>query len=342
MNRHFQTFVYEHLNPGRNPRIGQQSQFKLTVVLTAALFSLSSTLSLASVSGANFNNSSSLSQAQAANKTLVAAKSQADAPPAAPVDSKKPYSAAAVEHYNRAIDLHQSAFLKQAIAEYQAAIAADPRMEEAYSNLGVIYAAQHNYPKAKEAFTQALALKPNRPTTLNGLGTVLYAQKKFDEAKDKWMQAVTVDPNFSSAYYNMGNALETENKLEEAKKIFVRAISVTPNMADAYYRLAVIMHKQHHDPQSSALLRKAIAIAPEGEFIRDAKRLLQGIDAEAKKADTEALEKLAPKAANKLSRGPLLLGRRNVSAKSKITDATSQASTAGNQVEQTLDNASAN
>jgi hypothetical protein len=102
------------------------------------------------------------------------------------------------------------------------------------------------------------------------------------------------------------------------------------------------MHKQHHDPQSSALLRKAIAIAPEGEFIRDAKRLLQGIDAEAKKADTEALEKLAPKAANKLSRGPLLLGRRNVSAKSKITDATSQASTAGNQVEQTLDNASAN
>jgi tetratricopeptide (TPR) repeat protein len=221
--------------------------------------------------------------------TLVAEKKAAEAPPA-PVNDKRPYSAEAVEHYNRGIELHQSGFLNQAIAEYKAAITADPRMEEAYSNLGVIYAAQHSYSKAKDAFTHALSLKPNRPTTLNGLGTVLYAQKKFDEAKDKWLQAVTVDPNFASAYYNMGNAYDSEGKLEDAKKVFVRAIDVSPNMADSYYRLGVIMNKQHHYAQASALLHKAVKLAPEGEFSREAKRLIQLLRTEMAKGESEGKE----------------------------------------------------
>jgi tetratricopeptide (TPR) repeat protein len=206
------------------------------------------------------------------------------------LNEKKPYAKEAVEHYNRGIELHQSGFVPQAVSEYKAAIEADPRMEEAYSNLGVIYAAQHSYAKAKDAFTQALQLKPNRPTTLNGLGTVLYAQKKFDEAKDKWLQAVTIDPNFSSAYYNMGNAYESENKLEEAKKSFVQAIGVSPNMADAYYRLGVIMYKQHHYAQSGAMLRRAILFAPDGEFINDARRMLRNIDHEFERVEAGAKE----------------------------------------------------
>jgi len=203
---------------------------------------------------------------------------------------KKPYTKEAVEHYNRGIELHQSGFVPQAVAEYKAAIEADPRMEEAYSNLGVIYAAQHSYAKAKDAFTQAYQLKPNRPTTLNGLGTVLYALKKFDEAKDMWLRAVTVDPNFSSAYYNIGNAYESENKLEDAKKAFVQAIGVSPNMADAYYRLGVIMYKQHHYAQSGAMLRRAILFAPEGEFINDARRMIRNIDHEFERVDSTTKE----------------------------------------------------
>jgi len=203
---------------------------------------------------------------------------------------KKPYAKEAVEHYNRGIELHQSGFVTQAVAEYKAAIDADPRMEEAYSNLGVIYAAQHSYAKANAAFTEALKLKPNRPTTLNGLGTVLYAQKKFAEAKDMWLRAVTIDPNFASAYYNIGNAYESENNLEEAKKAFMQAVGATPNMADAYFRLGVIMYKQHHYPQSGAMLRRALLFAPEGEFVNDARRMLRTIDHELERVDSTGKE----------------------------------------------------
>jgi tetratricopeptide (TPR) repeat protein len=193
-------------------------------------------------------------------------------------NDKKPYLEEAIKHYNRGVELHQSGFLNQAITEYKGAIEADPRMEEAYSNLGVIYAAQRNYPRAKEAFSTALSLKPKRPTTLNGLGTVLYAQGHVKEAKDKWMQALAVDPKFASAYYNIGNACESEKSFGEALGIYAQAIAVAPSMADAYYRIGAIYYRQHHLPQASVMLRRAIELAPDGDFANDAKRIQRNLE----------------------------------------------------------------
>ncbi len=218
--------------------------------------------------------------------------------PAAKLD-KKPYSDEAIKHYNRGVELHQSGFLNQAIAEYKLAIEADERMEQAYSNLGVIYAAQHNYPKAKDAFLKAISLRPNRPTTLNGLGTVLYAQGHVDEAKEQWKLAISVDPNFSSAYYNIGNALESERKLNEATDAYVKAIAVMPTMADAYFRIGIIYNREHHYAQSEALLRKAVDLSSSAEFVRDAKRLIANLDNEFIKENEARTNKPQAKAGNK-------------------------------------------
>jgi tetratricopeptide (TPR) repeat protein len=89
---------------------------------------------------------------------------------------KKGYADEAVKHYNRGVEFHQNGSLNQAVQEYKAAIEADGRLAEAYSNLGAVYLAQKSYAKAAEAFNKALALKPDRPTTLNGLGNALYAR----------------------------------------------------------------------------------------------------------------------------------------------------------------------
>jgi tetratricopeptide (TPR) repeat protein len=193
-------------------------------------------------------------------------------------DRNTPYADDAVKYYNHGVELHQAGFLNQAIGEYKEAIAADNRMEEAYSNLGIIYAAQHNYPKAKEAFEEALGLKPGRPTTLNGLGTVLYAQGQIEQAMQKWKEALSIDPKFASAYYNMGNAYEGQKNFEQAKTCYQKAIAVMPNMADAYYRLGNILSKERHLPQAELLLSRSIELSPDGEFVREAKHSLTIIE----------------------------------------------------------------
>ncbi len=189
-----------------------------------------------------------------------------------------PYADEAIKHYNHGVELHQAGFLNQAIGEYKAAILADGRIEEAYSNIGIIYASQHNYPHAREAFEQALKLKPNRPTTLNGLGTVIYAQGQTAQAMEKWKEALAADPKFASALYNMGNAYEGQKNYAEAKSCYLKALTVAPNMSDSYFRLGNILIREYHWAQAEILLRKAIELAPDSEFSREAKHSLSIIE----------------------------------------------------------------
>jgi tetratricopeptide (TPR) repeat protein len=203
-------------------------------------------------------------------------------------DGKRNYSEDAIRHYNRGHDLHQQGFFNQAITEYKAALAADDRMEESYTNLGLIYAAQRNYNRAIDAFRKSLAINPNRPNALNGLATVLYARNQIDEAMEKWKEAVAIDPHFASAFYNMGNALENEKSYAEAIDAYVHALNINPSMADAYYRVGTLYARQKHLAQASILLSKALQIEPTAEFARDARKTLASLDNELSPGEKES------------------------------------------------------
>lgn len=220
------------------------------------------------------------SKTEKADNASAATKSASADKAPAPADPKRPYKEEAIQHYNRGHDLHQQGFFNQAISEYRAALGADDRMEEAYTNLGLIYAAQRNYAKAQESFKKSLQLNPNRPNALNGLGTVLYARNRFDEAMAKWREAVQMDPKFASAYYNMGNALENEKDFKGAIDAYATALKVAPTMADAYYRIGSIYAKQKHVAQADVLLSKAIQLQPTAEFVHDAKKTMTTLETE--------------------------------------------------------------
>ncbi len=272
----------------KNSRFGVRRQIAIVLGLTTGFLHSFSSPYAAEASFFKGQSKSSDDDAQVNTAKSSTAETKADqtseldsqATPVSKGSGNKnmPYADAAVKHYNHGVELHQAGFLNQAVGEYKEAIAADNRMEEAFSNLGIIYAAQHNYPKAKEAFEEALRLSPNRPTTLNGLGTVIYAQDQIPQAMEKWKEALAADPKFASAYYNMGNAYEGQKNYDQAKASYLHAIGVMPNMADAYFRLGNILSKEHHLPQSELLLNKAIELSPDGEFVREAKHSLNIIE----------------------------------------------------------------
>ena len=203
-----------------------------------------------------------------------------DDAPASAETAKKPYKDEAVRHYNRGHDLHKQGFYNQAIAEYRQAVLADDRMEEAHTNLGLIYAGQKNFAKAMESFKKSLALNPNRTNALNGLGAVLYAKNRPQEAMEQWKKAVQIDPNFASAYFNIGNACENDKDYKGAVDAYVNAIAISPSLADAYFRVGSIYAKQKHPAQSKLLLNNAIELQPDGDFVREAKKTIASLDGE--------------------------------------------------------------
>lgn len=215
---------------------------------------------------------------------------QSDTEQSEQTPKKHTYSLEARKHYNRGLDLHQSGFFNQAISAYQQAIAADNTMEEAYTNLGLIYTAQRNFSKALDAFNKALKLRSNRPKTLNGLASVLYAKGKYQEAIERWKQAVSIDPKFGDAYCNMGTAMENQKDYTGAREAYANALKADPNLSNAYYRLASIFNKQEHLAQASLLYNKALELAPESDNSSDIHKQLKLIENQFAKEQDEQPE----------------------------------------------------
>lgn len=203
-------------------------------------------------------------------------------------DKKGAYSVEAIKHYNRGVELQQTGYLTLAIKSYLAAIEADKRIEEAYTNLGLIYLAQKSFTKAQEAFTKALELKPNTLNSLNGLGSILYAKGKTDEAMEKWKKTLEIDPNFASAHFNIGVAQELGKDYTSAVQSFFQAYEAGERqgkdnnaisvMAESYYHIGSIYNKMNHQAQAQILLKQAIQMLPDAEFVRDAKKQLAAME----------------------------------------------------------------
>lgn len=203
-------------------------------------------------------------------------------------DKKGAYSVEAIKHYNRGVELQQTGYLTLAIKEYLGAIEADNRIEEAYTNLGLIYLAQKSFSKAQEAFTKALELKPNTLNSLNGLGSILYARGKTEEAMEKWKKTLEIDPNFASAHFNIGVAQELGKDNTAAIQSFFQAYEAGERqgkdnnaisvMAESYYHIGSIYNKMNHQAQAQILLKQAIQMLPDAEFVRDAKKQLAAME----------------------------------------------------------------
>lgn len=68
------------------------------------------------------------------------------------------YAEAALDHYEAAQAAHRADRLDAAVAEYEAALALEPRCKEAHHNLAVIYAGRGNQEAAHRHLDQALAI----------------------------------------------------------------------------------------------------------------------------------------------------------------------------------------
>lgn len=117
---------------------------------------------------------------------------------------------------------------KEAVARYEnvTRLAAEPNIRSiAFANLGSIYRALHDYPRAKENYESALQLNPDLPIAL--VGTGLLAQKGWDysRAAAQYAHAMRVEPTsvgyllLAKALQQGGRAAEAGQALEQAQRL---------------------------------------------------------------------------------------------------------------------------
>ncbi len=140
-----------------------------------------------------------------------------------------------------------------------------------------VHRAAGRYAPAVAALRQAAELCPNDARVENEAGLIFLAQHDFPRAVDFFERAIALDPGYAVAHYNLACAFERQRRPVAAVAAYERAIALAPDFAEAQGRLGNLLHAQGRRAEALEWFRRLSAAAPDssaGRFAR-AKLLLE-------------------------------------------------------------------
>jgi len=84
--------------------------------------------------------------------------------------------------------------------------------------------------RAVADFDKAIAINPRLTTAYNNRGIARLEQTRLSEALSDFDKAIGMDSVYALAYLNRGLVLELQGKMAEADKDFQRCLEINPNL----------------------------------------------------------------------------------------------------------------
>ncbi|MHB1846848.1 MAG: social motility TPR repeat lipoprotein Tgl [Deltaproteobacteria bacterium] len=146
---------------------------------------------------------------------------------------------------------------EEAVPHYLRALELDPKDSEAANNLGAAYTDLGRYADAARMFQRALADELYRtPYIAEGnLGWVLYKEGDVQAGLQHLENAVRTNPAYCQGYRSLGMIDAEQGKLEAAEREFTRFHDKCPNLPESSYRLGLVLLKEGRDAQAREQLR---------------------------------------------------------------------------------------
>ncbi|MBJ6726247.1 tetratricopeptide repeat protein [Geomonas sp. Red875] len=126
----------------------------------------------------------------------------------------------AAAHTNLGLLLEQKGNLAEAEKEYRLSLSLNPEGGRTWLNLGVLLLGQKRLAEAEEAYRKSIALLPDFPPAWTNLGTLLASLRRDDEAEVCLRQAIELDPQYRSGYFNLSYLLLRQGRFEEGWECF--------------------------------------------------------------------------------------------------------------------------
>jgi tetratricopeptide (TPR) repeat protein len=163
---------------------------------------------------------------------------------------------------NRGLSYEAKGDLDHAIADYDQTITLDPKYFLAYNNRGLSYEAKGDLDHAIADFDQAIALNPKYPLAYNNRGTAYRAKGDLDRAIADYDQAIALDPKYANAYTSRGNAYYDGKDYDHALADHDQAIAIDPKYAVAYNNRGLSYEAKGDLDHAIADFDQAIALNP--------------------------------------------------------------------------------
>ena len=126
----------------------------------------------------------------------------------------------------------------QAVADYEAAVQADPKLHPAFYELGATFHSMGQYGKAVSTFGQAIALKSDMWSCYDARCTSYASMSRWSEAVRDCEVAVKLRPGNANLLAFLGRLYEENGQKQRAIEMYKLALSINPSQQDAKEGLA--------------------------------------------------------------------------------------------------------
>jgi tetratricopeptide (TPR) repeat protein len=146
----------------------------------------------------------------------------------------------------------------------QQAVDRDPEPALPYVTYGL--AASRRVPPdlvtAQNAYRTALAHDPNMLSALTNLAALLAQQGDLAEAHKLCQRAIAIEPSDVSAHINLGNILAAQGKTANAQSEYAAAVAISPENQQAETNWAALLAQSGNRAEAQAHLQRALQIDP--------------------------------------------------------------------------------
>jgi tetratricopeptide (TPR) repeat protein len=114
--------------------------------------------------------------------------------------------------------------------------------------------------RAEACYRKAVALDPGLAAAHTNLGSLAHRRGETDKARQAFEAALALDPDQPEARFNLANLSLEAGDLELAVAELRRVLQVDPGFADAHYNLAVALERLGGRTQARAHLERYLAL----------------------------------------------------------------------------------
>lgn len=168
----------------------------------------------------------------------------------------------AVESLHRGIDLLAGGQVAAATALLEQAVATDPQLVEAHSQLGAAYLSAGDLERAERSLRRAIDLDPAFADAWYNLGVVAHRRDDYAAAVICFERVVDLRPRHADALLGLGTDLPRVGRAADAVEPLRRAVVLRPGDARGHKRLAAVLSELGRSREAIAVLRIAMERLP--------------------------------------------------------------------------------
>ena len=135
-----------------------------------------------------------------------------------------------------------------ALADFQAAAEANPKLTFVHFNLGLTYLKQQDYERARDEFLKDVAVEPDLALNFDELGDVYVLMEQDSAAEKSYREALRRDPQLVNSYLGLAKIYQRQGKYQQALSAIDAAGKLDPRRTDIHYvRGQVLIHMGQKD-----------------------------------------------------------------------------------------------